>query len=207
MNFFWFACISVVVLGALAFLWLYYPWIRRPWLPSRDVQDRAEAVAREGGGALPLERPRVVVHKAARSLELFDGDRLVKTYRIALGTNPLDPKRKEGDGCTPEGGYYFCTKNERSRYHLFVGLSYPNVEDADRGLRAGLITRAQHDAIAKAIQARKRPPWETRLGGEIGLHGGGMGSDWTAGCVALSNEEIEELFLLLDLGDEVVIEP
>lgn len=207
MGIIWFASIGVFALGVLAFLWLYHPWIRRPWLPSGRVLERAEAVARAGGGAFPLERPRVVVHKAARSLELFDGERLVKTYRIALGTNPTDPKRKEGDGCTPEGTYCVCTKNERSRYHLFLGLSYPNLDDADRGLRTGLITRAEHDAIAAAHKERSRPPWKTRLGGEIGLHGSGTSSDWTAGCVALADEDIEELFLLLGLGDEVVIEP
>jgi len=132
---------------------------------------------------------------------------LVKVYRIALGTNPVDAKRTEGDGCTPEGAYCVCTKNERSRYHLFLGLSYPNAADAARGRRAGLIPRAQHRAITEAITSGRRPPWKTRLGGEIGLHGAGSGTDWTAGCVALSNADIEELFLLLDLGDQVVIEP
>ena len=207
MSILWFASVAVVLLGAFALLWLYHPWLRRPWLPSQAVRDRAEAVARADGGAFPLERARVVVHKAARSLELFDGERLVKAYRVALGTNPTDPKRKEGDGCTPEGTYYVCTKNERSRYHLFLGLSYPNAADAARGLRAGQITRAQHEAIVGAAAARERPPWDTRLGGEIGLHGAGTDTDWTAGCVALSNKNIEELFLLLSLGDEVVIEP
>ena len=205
---FWFALvIGVLLLGVLALLWLYQPWVRRPWLPATKARERVETLARAGGGTFPLERPCVVVHKAARSLELFDGERLVKTYRVALGTNPTDAKRKEGDGCTPEGIYYVCTKNDRSRFHLFLGLSYPNLDDADRGLRSGLIARAEHDAIAGAIAARKRPPWNTRLGGEIGLHGSGTGSDWTLGCVALADAEIEELFLLLSLGDEVVIEP
>jgi len=203
----WLAASGIFVIGVLAVLWLYHPWVRRPWLPTREAQERAEAVARAGGGAFPLERPRVVVHKAARTLELFDGDRLVKTYPVALGTNPTDPKRKEGDGCTPEGAYFVCTKNERSRYHLFLGLSYPNAEDAERGLQVGLISRAQHEAIVGALREGKRPPWNTRLGGEIGLHGNGSGSDWTLGCVALSDPDIEELFLLLELGDEVVIEP
>jgi hypothetical protein len=207
MSMFWFALvIGVLLLGVLAFLWLYQPWVRRPWLPTTRARERVEALAR-AGGAFPLQRPCVVVHKEARSLDLFDGERLVKTYRIALGTNPTDPKRKEGDGCTPEGTYFFCTKNDRSRFHLFLGLSYPSIEDAERGRRAGLITPAQHEAITGAIAERRRPPWDTRLGGEIGLHGGGTGSDWTAGCVALADADIEELFMLLSLGDEVLIEP
>jgi hypothetical protein len=208
MSMFWFALIaSVLLLGVLALLWLYQPWVRRPWLPATKTRARAEALARADGGTFPLERPRVVVHKAARSLELFDGERLVKTYRIALGTNASDPKRKEGDGCTPEGAYTICTKNDRSRFHLFLGLSYPNLKDAERGLRTGQITPAEHEAITRAVAERKRPPWNTRLGGEIGLHGNGTGSDWTLGCVALADADIEELFLLLNLGDEVVIEP
>ena len=207
MAFYLIASIAIIAIGVLALLWLYNPWIRRPWLPTGEAQERAGRVVRDAGGRIPLEHARVVVHKAARSLELFDGERPIRTYRIVLGTNPTDAKRKEGDGCTPEGAYCICTKNERSRFHLFLGISYPNVEDADRGLRAGLITRAQHRAITEATDARRRPPWDTRLGGEIGLHGGGTVSDWTRGCIALSDRDIEELFLLLDLGAEVVIEP
>jgi len=196
-----------IVAGVLALLWLYNPWLRRPWLPTTAARERAERVAQTGGGAFLLERPRAVVHKAERTLELFDRERLVKVYSIALGANPVDAKRKEGDGCTPEGAYFVCTKNERSRYHLFLGLSYPNADAAERALRAGQITRPQHDEIAEAAREGKRPPWKTPLGGEIGLHGGGTGSDWTVGCIALDNADVEELFLLLELGDEVVIEP
>jgi len=201
------ASIALFACGVLALVWLYNPWLRRPWLPTEAVRTRVEHVVREAAGHFPLEQPRVVVHKADRTLELFDGEQPIKTYRVALGTNPTDAKRKEGDGCTPEGTYYVCTKNERSRYHLFLGLSYPNGDDAARGLRAGMISQAEHDEISAAIAERTRPPWKTRLGGEVGIHGAGAGTDWTAGCVALSNEDIEELFLLLDLGDEVVITP
>jgi hypothetical protein len=207
MAFYLIASLTIIAIGVAALLWLYNPWIRRPWLPTGEALGRAGRVVREAGGRIPLERGRVVVRKAERALDLFDGDRPIKTYRIALGTNPGDAKRKEGDGCTPEGTYYVCTKNERSRFHLFAGLSYPNTDDAERGMRASLISREQGDAIASAIAARKRPPWNTRLGGEIGLHGGGTDSDWTRGCIALADGDIEELFLLLALGNEVVIEP
>ena len=207
MTFIVFVSVAVMAIGLLALLWLYNPWLRRPWLPTTEARNRAERVAHEGGGRFPIEQPRVVVHKAARTLELFDGERLVKTYPIALGGNPDEAKRKEGDGCTPEGAFYVCTKNERSRHHLFLGLSYPSAEDAERALRTGLISRAEHDAIVAAIDTRTRPPWNTKLGGEVGLHGGGTGSDWTLGCIALADKDIEELFLLLSLGDEVMVEP
>ena len=77
---------------------------------------------------------------------------------------------------------------------MSLGLSYPNVEDAERGLRDGLISRAQHDAIVKAIKRKPTPPQNTTLGGDIYIHGNGASSDWTWGCVALENEDIRELF-------------
>jgi len=138
-------------------------------------------------------------------MELSDGETLVKVYRIALGLNPVDDKRKEGDGCTPEGEFYICTKNDRSRFHLFLGLSYPNQEDAERGLKSGLISKEEHDQIIEAIVAKKRPPWNTKLGGEIGIHGGGAGADWTQGGIAVENKDIEELFMTMNLGSTVKI--
>lgn len=140
-------------------------------------------------------------------MELYEGDKLVKTYRVALGMNPVDDKRKEGDGCTPEGEFYVCTKNDRSKFHLFMGLSYPNAEDAERGLESGLISRDEYARIVEAIAAKKRPPWDTRLGGEIGIHGEGSAVDWTRGGIALNNSDIEELFMVMKLGSPVRILP
>jgi hypothetical protein len=162
MAFYLIASITIIALGVAALLWIYNPWLRRPWLPTDEAQERARRVVREADGPIPLERPRVVVHKAARSLELFDGDRLIKTYPVALGTNPVDPKRKEGDGCTPEGAYIICTKNERSRFHLFLGISYPNIEDADcarsprRPKRAGGRRGTRGSAARSACTAAAR---------------------------------------------------
>ena len=156
---------------------------------------------------LPLARPRVVVEKGARRLRLYAGRKLVRVRRIALGFEPAGDKVKEGDGRTPVGDFYVCTKNERSNFHLSLGLTYPNEEAAARGLRDGLITREQAADITRAVRAGRCPGWNTALGGEIFIHGGGTASDWTLGCVALENPEIKELFDALPAGTPVRIEP
>ena len=99
------------------------------------------------------------------------------------------------------------TKNDKSNFYLSLGISYPNAEDAERGLRDGLISRAQHDAIVKAIKRKAMPLQNTALGGEIYIHGNGAGSDWTWGCVALENEDIKELFSAVPIGTAVTIKP
>ncbi|HYP00858.1 MAG TPA: L,D-transpeptidase [Pyrinomonadaceae bacterium] len=155
---------------------------------------------------LPLVNPRIVVSKSKRQLWLHAGGEVVRTYRIALGTNPTDDKVRQGDRSTPEGDFYVCVKNARSNFYLSLGLSYPNIEDAERGLRDKLITRAERNAIVRAIQNKKRPPWDTALGGEIFIHGGGTEGDWTWGCIALANTDIRELFDAVPMGTSVRIE-
>src|SRR5215510_12228730 len=165
----------------------------------------------------PEERYRILIKKSERKLYLYSREsgkeRLVKTYQIALGNNPTGAKRKQGDGATPEGDYYITHKNARSKFYLSLGVSYPNIADADKGLKDGLITKAEHQAIVDAIRARAKPPQNTRLGGDIFIHGGGTGKlfglvrDWTLGCVALENEEIKELFEMIPVTTPVRIVP
>ena len=159
--------------------------------------------------ALPraIDRPRIVVHKSKREIQLLSGRSVVRTYRIALGLEPVRPKRKQGDWATPEGTYYICSKNPRSKYELALGLSYPGPNDAERGLAEGLISNAEHDAILAAWNARTRPPWNTKLGGEIMIHGHGSSVDWTAGCIALNYQDIEELYRVVPVGTSVEIRP
>ena len=154
-----------------------------------------------------LNKARIIIHKKRRKLELFDGKTLVKTYEIVLGKTPVGDKEIEGDGKTPEGEFYVFTKNDKSKFHLSLGLSYPNLEDAERGLSAGLITKAEYDAIAEAIAKKKMPPQTTKLGGEIYIHGGGTDGDWTQGCVALADDDIKKLFDSIPVGTPVRILP
>ena len=132
----------------------------------------------------------IKIYKALRALELYGDDKLIGRYKIALGGEPIGDKSMEGDKKTPEGKYYICTRNDKSKYTLFLGLNYPNEEDAQRGLKSGLIEENTLEEIILENQNGKRPDWNTLLGGTIGIHGGGNIGDWTSGCIALSNEDI-----------------
>ena len=167
---------------------------------SRDPRDT-------GALLLPLTSPRILVKKAERKLFLYSGNKLVRTYRIGLGLSPLGDKVREGDRRTPEGDFYIFTKNDKSAFYLSLGISYPNLAHANRGLRDNLITKAQYDTIIQALEAGKAPPQNTRLGGDIYIHGNGAGSDWTWGCVALENDDIRELFNAVAVGTPVTIKP
>lgn len=156
---------------------------------------------------LQVEKPRIVVYKSERKLEFYSDQTLVRTYKIGLGFSPVADKQREGDGATPEGDFFIFVKNNRSAYYLSLGISYPNVEDAERGLRDGLITRAQHDSIVAAIRKKAAPPQYTKLGGLIYIHGHGAKSDWTWSCVALENEHIKELYDAVSVGTPVTIKP
>lgn len=156
---------------------------------------------------LPLTAPRIVVKKAERRLFLYDGNKLVRTYRIGLGLSPKGDKVRQGDRRTPEGDFYIFTRNDKSAFYLSLGVSYPNAAHAHRGLRDGLISKSQYDAIMRALKLKKTPPQNTGLGGDIYIHGHGAGSDWTWGCVALENDDIRELFNAATVGTPVTILP
>jgi murein L,D-transpeptidase YafK len=156
---------------------------------------------------LVLESLRIVVKKAERKLLLYSDDKVVRTYRIGLGLSPVGNKVRQGDRRTPEGDFYIFTKNDKSAFYLSLGISYPNAAHAQRGLRDGLITKAEHDSIMRALKARTTPPQNTRLGGDIYIHGNGASSDWTWGCVALEDRDVRELFQVIPVGTAVRIEP
>ena len=154
-----------------------------------------------------LENPHIVIKKRERKLEVFDGEKLVKTYKTGLGFAPEGDKETEGDGKTPEGNFYVFTKNANSKFYLSLGISYPSIEDAKRGLEQNLISVAEHDAIVAAIKNQRTPLQNTKLGGEIYIHGNGSATDWTLGCVALSNSDMKELFDAIPVKTSVKIEP
>lgn len=158
--------------------------------------------------ALPkMENPHLLVKKKDRKLQIFDGEKLIKSYSMSLGFAPEGDKEIEGDGKTPEGDFYIFTKNPESAFFLSLGVSYPNIEDAERGLKNKLISQEEYDEIVKAINEKSMPPQKTKLGGEIYIHGGGCSSDWTAGCMALKNEEMQEIFDAIEIGTSIRIEP
>jgi murein L,D-transpeptidase YafK len=155
---------------------------------------------------------RIEITKRARVLELHSEAGLVKCHAIVLGSNPDAEKTVEGDGATPTGNFYVCAKNPRSKFFLSLCVSYPNAEDAERGLRDGLIDLKEHAQIVGAMRLRTMPLQHTRLGGEIYIHGhpGGDSSevsrpDWTRGCIALDNAAMKDLYDRVDLGTPVII--
>jgi murein L,D-transpeptidase YafK len=176
---------------------------------KRELEKNGEAtpVPQRARLKLPLKNPRIVVLKSKRRLELYSDEVVVRIYKVGLGLNPVPDKKRQGDRATPEGDFFVFTKNDKSAFYLSLGISYPSTEDAERGLRDGLISRAQHDAIVKAITRKATPPQNTALGGDIYIHGNGASSDWTWGCVALENEDIRELFDAVPVGTTVTIKP
>lgn len=144
----------------------------------------------------------ILIEKSKRLLTLRDGERTVRTFSIALGKCPLGPKEKQGDQKTPEGKYHICLK-KMGKYGPSLGISYPNVQDAQRmGADANLLS-----LIRAAEENRTRPPWGSPLGGEIYIHAGGTDSDWTAGCIALGDEDAQMLYDACGVGIDVVIIP
>lgn len=154
-------------------------------------------------------RPRHVVkiEKAKRKLTLEVDGRVVRTFRVGLGFAPEKDKTIEGDGRTPEGRFYVAWKNPGSQFHRFFGLSYPMPRHARKAHADGRITKKVLRQIERAAANKKKPPQYTGLGGLVGVHGGGGGSDWTLGCIAISDEEIEWLYAQVRVGDEIVVLP
>jgi uncharacterized protein YijF (DUF1287 family) len=141
----------------------------------------------------------IKVWKKEHRLFLMKNTAVEFEYIIALGFNPVDDKVKRGDGCTPHGRFFICEMlpdpKPRERYGArSMRLSYPGIEDARRGLRNKLITRAQYLKIVRAIHAGRMPPQNTILGGSIRIHGGGIGQDWTLGCIALDDSQLVRLY-------------
>ncbi len=156
---------------------------------------------------LSLKTPHAVVLKSKRVLHLFDGDSLIRSYPIDLGFSPEGGKRRQGDGRTPLGAFRVVTRNPDSPYHRFLGLDYPDRAAVEAGRAEGLISPGEAAAILDSLESGGCPDWSTALGGGIGIHGRRRGFDWTAGCIALSDEHVAELFDVLRIGDRVEILP
>jgi murein L,D-transpeptidase YafK len=139
-------------------------------LASRQARPQP---SRPSALTLPLTKPHIVVKKGRRELLLYSNDKLLRTYHVGLGLSPVGDKARAGDRRTPEGDFYIFVKNDKSAFYLSLGLSYPNAPHAERGLRDRLINRSQYEAIIRALKARKTPPQNTRLGGDIYIHGNG----------------------------------
>ncbi|NOQ35119.1 MAG: L,D-transpeptidase family protein [Methylococcaceae bacterium] len=134
-------------------------------------------------------------------LEVKRGNKTLATFNhIAIGRNGAGFKNRRGDNITPIGTYKIGWINDKSVYHTFYGFTYPSVENAKTALEKGLVSQSDYNDIVTAHQNDQIPPQNTSLGGRIGLHGIGQGDEkmhemwnWTHGCVAVTNEEIDAL--------------
>lgn len=137
---------------------------------------------------------RIVVHKAARELVLFADGRELKRYRVSLGGQPVGAKRQEGDERTPEGTYRVDYRKADSSFHLALHVSYPDQQDVVRARQAGV----DPGGLIMIHGLPNRLPFLGRLHRLV---------DWTNGCIAVTNPEIEQIWSLVDTGTPVEIEP
>ena len=157
---------------------------------------RWDAVLGERGTANPLPQDwkadKILVEKGKRQMHLLVEGAIMKSYQIALGFDPIGHKQQQGDGRTPEGLYQISGRNPKSAYHLSLRVSYPSVED-------------RKNAGVRGVNP----------GGDIFIHGLPNGwpmnsapkVDWTAGCIAVNNDEIEEIWKAVDNGIPIEIKP
>jgi murein L,D-transpeptidase YafK len=158
----------------------------------------------------------IVINADQRKLFLYRGSQLLASYPVAIGFGGSAPRRIRGDDKTPLGHYRIGYVRWGTQYGPFMLLTYPNRQDAEWGLREGIISRAQYQAIVSAIDNGQTPPQNTPLGGYIGIHGMGPNFSysrdakvfpgrWTAGCVALSNHDAQDIAELIQPGTPVDI--
>lgn len=134
----------------------------------------------------------IVVEKAARRMQLFQDGKAVRSYRIALGFTPEGDKLRQGDGKTPEGEFSIDRRNSESAFHLSIGLDYPRPEDVARAAAGGyspggdIFIHGQPNALPDGLKIK---------------------GDWTAGCIALTNAEMREVWAVTPVGTTVEIWP
>ncbi len=158
------------------------------------LQEKVEALEEKIFTLRTEPADKVLIEKQARRLTLFSKGEVIKTYKIALGGNPVGPKERQGDNKTPEGTYIIDSRNGNSGFHLALHISYPNEEDKRRARERGVSP-----------------------GGDIMIHGIKNGfaplgaahteDDWTEGCIAVTNQEMEEIYKFVPNGTVVEIKP
>jgi murein L,D-transpeptidase YafK len=136
---------------------------------------------------------RVVIVKNTRTLTLLNHGQVLKTYQVALGGDPVGPKAKAGDNKTPEGEYIIDSKKPHSRFHLALHISYPNAADRERARKLGVSPGG--DVEIHGLEAKYA--WVGSLHRQV---------NWTAGCIAVTNPEIEEIYKLVPVGTPVEIQ-
>ena len=157
---------------------------------------------------------RIEVSKSHHVLKVVRDGRVLRTFHASFGWGEGGTKAAIGDGRTPIGRYHVYEKRPSERFRWFLALNYPDSEDADRAFDAGRIDADTWANIWVADRRGDPPPYDTALGAFVGIHGTGaegrvarlrQGSDWTDGCIALSDSDIDELVMMTPVGTEVEI--
>lgn len=155
----------------------------------------------------------ILIDSLAHTLSVYRGTEIERIYpRIALGRGGAAEERQRGDGITPTGEFRVAWINYSSNFNIFFGLNFPNEEHTERAYQRHLIDIDTYYILHTALVEGNIPPQDSPLGGQIGIHGLGAGDlsihqkfDWTKGCIALRNEEIEQLAQWVHIGTRVLI--
>lgn len=157
----------------------------------------------------------IVIIRSAHELQVKSGGITLRTFKVAFGSGGRKAKKFEGDRKTPLGTYSIKRVRSSDHFHLFLQINYPNTNDAERALKSHIISKKEYQAILMAHAKGQLPPQNTALGGSIGFHGIGTETkdklkihefvDWTTGCIAMRNHEIDELNRYIQIGTKVSI--
>ncbi len=166
-------------------------------------------------GIQKLENVKLVVSRKNYRIELYSDKLFIKSYKAVFGKNNSTIKISKDDQVTPIGEYKICSIDTNSLFHKLFQLNYPNDKDAAEAMKQGYINKDEFDAINLAHKKNECPPKETSLGSNIGIHGIGKYNfifknlpftfNWTDGSIAISNENIDELFSIVKIGTPVKI--
>jgi murein L,D-transpeptidase YafK len=150
---------------------------------ARTAADASASASDTSAVPPPQLADRVVVRKSERHLYLMRGETVLRSYRVALGLNPVGPKEQEGDSRTPEGHYTLTRRNPRSEYFLSIQVSYPNDRDMQRARRNRLTPGGSIMIHGLPNELRREPAYYEQR-------------DWTDGCIAVSDSDMLEIWLM-----------
>ena len=171
------AWLALVAVLGLMAAMLFMPSERLPTLPPPPLTGQVE---------------RIVIEKSARRMHLIQNGQTVRSYKIALGFSPDGDKERQGDGRTPEGEFTIDRRNDSSAFHLSLGLDYPQAHHRARAAAGGyspggdIFIHGQPNALSERFK---------------------LGGDWTAGCIALTNAQMREVWAVTPIGTKVEIRP
>lgn len=173
----------------------------------------SEAMLKQG--FTEIRNPKIIVDRQNYTLGIYEDSVLIKNYRVSFGKSVHTPKTRAGDKSTPVGTYKICKIFKTHKYHKFFQINYPNLEDGANALRKGWISQKEFNDIKFQFYYEGCTRYHNLLGGNIGIHGIGELNyiiknlpfvyNWTNGSIAMSDENIDEIYTVVREGTEVVI--